>query len=574
MGNVLTEEGYIVYTRETASYKWEKIRQFKQKEVENLMGKIPNANDNYWLKIADNLEALGKNERARELALLQQGLGQEVSVDDEYKFIDQFNQVIIGVDLYERALKQIKLSKQQFDEGKKTMAPVISSLYMSKLKTRLGKTLVQFVQEHEQEIISNNLDKIDALWRKEIEEAVLLAFEDLANYVNKNKKEDVYGTEESHTYLLEEFSRQRNKNIFYEIVSKKINLEKTVSALQENLEKIQNALNFNNMRGIKSIASKSIGTERGSAGRLGGSVDEFINQLVQSMGNSIGNLNRGAKTLMTEMAKTDNVLIFTEKATVSIEEIIDDLDEKLSVSKNLIEAEQNMSDYWENNLSKLEKGFVVFTSGKAYSATSFYEYGNQGFKNGSSRPLSQLPTILSQSKGGSLSLSERQAKDFLTVLLNSIDGAVLDVGSNKTVFEKDLRAYLFNAMAYLLFDDWINLGAEVGDLNAIHAFTLDDIEVPLSFLLLGAARAIRETATKEDWFSVELNLPKQIMYPSSTSWLEENYPKIKGTDHPDVKAAWEKQRVEALKQSSFTTYFLGNFYNEIMRLGGIKSQII
>ena len=150
MGNVLTEEGYIVYTRETASYKWEKIRQFKQKEVENLMGKIPNANDNYWLKIADNLEALGKNERARELALLQQGLGEEVSVDDEYKFIDQFNQVIIGVDLYERALKQIKLSKQQFDEGKKTMAPVISSLYMSKLKTRLGKTLVQFVQEHEQ----------------------------------------------------------------------------------------------------------------------------------------------------------------------------------------------------------------------------------------------------------------------------------------------------------------------------------------------------------------------------------------------------------------------------------------
>ena len=157
--------------------------------------------------------------------------------------------------------------------------------------------------------------------------------------------------------------------------------------------------------------------------------------------------------------------------------------------------------------------------------------------------------------------STAQAQNFIDVVINAMPGAILN---NKINTIKDtLRTEIFNSMAYLLFDDWIAIGNE--DIpNAIHAFNLNDVEVPLSSLLIGAGRAIKQASQSTRWFRTDIYYPKNVKFPSAS-----DYPKIDTSargEVPDTAKAWEEQRQDAYSSVAFTTHFLSNFTTEVLKL--------
>ena len=558
MADRLTKNGYVVYYdnwpgSDHSNAYWEKIRKTEEEKVRNLLAQIPDPNNEYLLRIGKNLINLGEREKQKELKLLQQALGEDLTDANEYELINKFNEVIQGKKRFERAVDQIKRAAANYKNGQKQMAPVLSSLYLSHLQHTLGEEINQFIKKYSDHIMNNDLSDWEREYNDILDRAIEQALKDLLQYTNKDKIKDIYGTDEPQIELLRYFETlSHEQNVLTDIIRKKINVNNIRNLIKTNLEAIQfKKANGKNMTGF-GWAKKAVGAAKSRAGQVGGSVNEFINQLIQGASESFENYNRGARTLVSETLKTDNVLIFSLESIIDIEKIMVDLDEQLSKSADLTESARIMSDYYEKNLSKLDKSFVIFTSGKAYSVNSS-ENLSHGFQNDKKRSIEQLPEILSQGEYG---MSILKAQDFIKVLMNTIPDAVLD--DKRDDVQKTLRLLLMQSMAYLLFDDWIALGGEVGDTNAIHAFTLNNIQVPLSYLLINAGNAIQTTIQYSQWFRVTLNMPKSIKY-----YDYHDYPTI--DDKPDVQAAWEEQRQEALDLSTFSTHFLSNFYTTLIK---------
>ena len=554
--NILPNDGYVVYSSQWDGGLgkhawWNRVRQKQEDKVLNLLAHLPSENNDYYFQIGENLIKLGEQERNKELALISKALDIQVDEKDEVELINRFNEVIIGVQNYKRALNQINLAVANYKNGQKQMAPVLSSLYLPKLQQRLGEAIVNFIHKYEEELMHGDLTDWENMWEQLLTKAIDQALEDLLQYTNKDKIKDIYGTDVVHTELLDEF--RNNRDLFHTIIRNKINFEKVHDILIKNLEQVQIKLKSGkSLRGVKSWATAAVGGSKARAGQLGGSVNEFLNQLVQATGDSFKDYNRGAKTLISETLKTDNVLIFSLETKIDAEKIISGLDDALDKSVDLVESARIMNDYYEQHLKQLDNAFVVFTSGKAYGMSSFVNYGG-GFQNDKHRSLEQLPDLLSQ---GPFAMSDQRAKDFLTVVVNAMPGAVLE--DRRNTIETLLRTQLFQAMAYLLFDDWIALGNETGDTKAIHAFTLNNIEVPLSVLLMGAGEAIKKTVQYTRWFKVNVYYPDYVKYETRA-----DYPQHENGS-PNVEGAWEVQRVEAPGSISFSTHFLSNFYSEII----------
>ena len=209
------------------------------------------------------------------------------------------------------------------------------------------------------------------------------------------------------------------------------------------------------------------------------------------------------------------------------------------------------------NLKKLENAFVVYTSGKAYANKTLSDHG--GFTGDKNRPISQLPTIVGQ---GPFGITEQRAQDFITLLINTMNGAILE--DNKGSVRDEARDALFQSMAYLLFDDWVAIGEDAGDTKAIHAFTLNGIQIPLSVLLMGAGEAIIQVSGYKQYFNVQFTLPTKFLYET---WKD--YPtriNSRGEEVPNIVQAWKDQREDAIKRTSFTTHFLSNFNKIVEKL--------
>lgn len=565
MGSMMSETGYVVYTRQSNSPIWETIRTIKAAQVKGKYDVLSSQNQaEYYLKAGTGLKILGMQEQRKEIAFLEKAFGEKFTFTDVKDFVKNFNSIIIGKKRFEEALEQMNLALNEYekDKSKHSLAPTLSSLYASKLQTELGRAVNNFIHKHEQDILNDNL----SAWEDEYQQIIFTcadrAFRKLLTGPDvKEGLKDKFGTYNDHLDQLEEHIKLMNAygedSIFNRIILSKIGVDKVRTLIEDNLDTIKEKL----LSSAKLNGNKWVGAAtslRGRAGQFGGSVNEYVNQLSQSLGGECKVTDRGATVLMNETQKIDNAAIYSFNGEVDSEGIFMDLENALDGSSSLNETAHRWNDFYKNNLKDLDQ-YLLLTSGKAYG---FNDHSSRGFENGDSRKIGDLTEILTLGPNG---MTRQSALDFIDVVVNAIPGAIL--GESQDSIKKNLQDKIFESMAYLLFDDWIAIGNETGD-NVIHAFTLQDIEVPLSVLLIGAGEAMINAVKMTDWFKVSISYPKSVKYPTANI---EDYIRILGKKpkageniHTVVQEAWNDQRDEALRKINFSIHFLVNFYDLVL----------
>lgn len=559
--DILNESGFVVYQRDSRNAYWRRIRQKKEAQVRNLMGQIPAPNNDYYSRIGENLISLGKGERAKEIALINQALGTNFNVSDvaiEKEFIENFNQILIGADRYKKALQQITKANEEYTRGKKSLAPVLSSLFLSKLNKHLVPDLRKYINSHTEEILAGDTSDWEAISSEVLQKAAHKALEELLTTTSnlKDGEIDIFGTYATNVDLFKEYLKEENSKIFFDLIESKIGLDNIKSIVAKHLEKIQYALLKGKRKTYSSWIANNIHTSS-RAGQFGGSVNEYIMQLEQAVANSLKESGRGARIMTNEMQKIDNALIISIDADVDANGILEDLSASLEGSESLIESANRMNEYYENHLKQLDKSFIIFSSGKAYGLNNF---SSHGFTNDKSRGIGDLRTVLTQGPNG---MSIQKAQDFIDVVINAMPGAVLQ--GSQSAIKDSLRAEIFRSMAYLLFDDWIAIG-NIETTNAIHVFNLNGLEIPLSTLLIGAGQAIKAASQSSRWFRTDIHFPSNVKYPNGWQ-LDDDYPmknvvrKRTGqlVSVPDVDQAWANQKEDAYSSVYFNTHFLSNF---------------
>ena len=244
----------------------------------------------------------------------------------------------------------------------------------------------------------------------------------------------------------------------------------------------------------------------------------------------IGSQVKDAKSIHSgsKGIKADNILTIGINPTIVAEALEE-------AGANRDENIQALSELG-NKLSKLDDGFIIYSSDKNYTLNSDFS----GFS------------------AGSLGTS---ASDFLnnvyktSTSVSTLIGAIQQLGDGAMLAHKEaeFENLLAQDVAYMLFDDFSTIGVvSENSGNAIHIMNLNGIMMPMSVILSMLADAI-ESVSKEEirkLVSVNINAPA-ILYKEQKD-QEEAFP---GNSH----AAWEYQKQYALENTQITAKFLKNF---------------
>lgn len=563
--DALNRYGYVVYddTRRSNSVAWESARLAQKEKIESWYATLnvrPSAQQ--YVDVGQYLINLGEMERQKEIALMKSVLGEGFSTpENEKMLIEQFNQVIIGKDQYEDALHRIEIALSKNGKG---LAPTISSLFTSKLNTIFGRKINELIKKElkdadTDEKIEASLDRMEKNIVEVFNNSVDKAWEETLKYQNTSKTDDEYGSLKGYEDLYNLYkSNEAFQKIFKESIGKTFSIDKVKEIISKNREKIKsNQKNNKRMTGW-SWANKALSL-KSRIGSVGGSINETVNMIRDSVSDLVigANGSRTARQVVSNKLKTDNIIIFQTEATIdeqALDEILAEMSQDMDATKNLIEAHREMKKYWDKHLSKLNEGFIIFKSGKAYGLNNISKYG--GFKGTEKFSLSNLKELPKSPK-----LSDNiDINKFVMVIANTIPGAVL-ADSYENIREW-LYIYVTESITSLMFDDWEQIGtiAEGQRTNAIHVLTLNDINIPLSVFLISAGQALIEAVDKTNKTTdfIRLTVHKsKILYPNEDSYEYEN-------DKPMVGRAWNTQRDDALQNYSITVNFYKNFNEAIL----------
>ena len=568
--------GYVVYDDSYYSHnvQWESARLRQKEKVENWYSLISNKPTiEQYKAVGQYLISLGTAEQEKEKALMKAVLGTGFDdTDDEKLLINQFNYAIVGKKQYEDALKRIKIGLSSEGGSGSGLAPAISSLFAGKLNTIFGKKINELIArelkdaktgEQIDAAISRMEEKIVKIYKDSID----LAFKETLTYQNKGKVDDKYGSLKGYQELYDLYkSNPIFEKIFKESIGKLFNIEKVIDIIRNNRTKIkENKLNGKNMTGAK-WANEALSL-RVRTGQIGGSVNETINMLRDSFNDVTidENGSRTARQIISNKLKTDNVIIFQADIVIdqkTLDEGLAKLSKEMDATKNLIEANKVIEKYWQDNLSKLDDGFVVFKSGKSYGLNNISNYG--GFKGSEKYSIGNLKDF---PKSPSLSNTIDMDK-FIIVIANTIQGGALAKNYNNV--REWLYMYITESIASLLFDDWERIGTDIAKgkgPNAIHVLTLEDINIPISVFLIGAGKALIDAVdnAKRSTNFIKMTLHKsELKYPDEDSYKKDPDTWDPEAEKPLVARAWRKQRADALQNYSITVQFYKNFNEEVL----------
>lgn len=578
--DALDSNGYVVYNRRSNNSRLEKTRQEQENLIRNYYSTFQSAPTlDQYREVGKFLIELGQSEEKKEKELIESVLGIEVKdTDSVKKFIKNFNKVLVGTKQYEDALNRIGIALQ---EGEKAgLAPSISSLYVSKLNKILGRKVNDFIHKELKNVKTDeDLDKSIERMEEGIigifEESFDEAIEELLSYQNKNKTPDRFGTGSGYQELLNLF---KSNEIFQQIYKTKIRKSFSDESIKNIIRQNVNAIKANKRMYGHTWVKRALSFTDERTGQIGGSLNEIVNMLRSSMGDGKIDQNgyhRDARTIESNKVGTDNIVVFQLKAELN-EEIINqeltELSKKLDGTENMAQAHKELMEYWNNHLSKIKEGFVVFQSAKAYRLTNIEKF--KGFTN-TQVSLNRLYTLPRYG-----SFKDIDINKLVKVVANTLDGAILSQEYGH--IREWLFMYISESIAYLLFDDWEKIGDEYSNnsANSIHALLLDDVNVPMSIFLKGAGQSLIEIADELSDYSNFINIivhKSEILFPTTYSyyldthkdiWIDnpskddkrrERRPKI-----PSMPMAWNKQRNDTLQNYTITVKFYKNFNDEIL----------
>lgn len=560
--------GYVVYNRISHSPHWERTRKEQEEKVRNWYSAIQiRPTLDQYRGVGEYLQRLGEAEEAKEKNLIQSVLG--IDIKDERTFINKFNEVLVGKAQYEDALHRIEIALNEKDKA--GLAPAISSLFASKLNTILAENVNKLIRDKlknakTEKDIDRAIDRMEEDILKVFEESFDKAIDATLSYQNESKKDDRFGSLKEYQDLLDLFN---SNEIFREIYRQKIKKVFSDESIRNIISKNRSTIAYraaNNKRMTGHSWAKRALTLDTRAGQIGGLVNEITNMLRSSMpevtisenGTKVSQMSR---TLISNKAATDNITFFQINGTLNqevIDEKLKEMSKAMDATENLAEAHKELMKYWKNNLSKIDRGFVVFQSAKAYRITNISKYG--GFTN-TNVSLNRLTSLPNNGAFNTIDMNK-----FVIVVANTIDNAILSGDYNR--IREWLYMYIAESIAYLLFDDWEKIGGDLSNKgsNAIHALLLNDVNIPLSVFLKGAGAALIKVADEiiktNSFINIVVNKSKALYYKDDQG-NPTGYP-TKENGEPAVGRAWNIQRADALQNYNITVKFYKNFNEEIL----------
>lgn len=492
---------------------------------------------------AQNLINLGKQEQKKEIALMR-AAGLDVNDEEDIMtFIARFNEVLMGKQQFEAALKRIKEAMKKENQEKKVRAPSVASIYTSYLVTALTREIEAAISITGISDPTTPFSAISSQLEQIIDRAIMSAWDAMLS-IQYEEKTSYFGGEEWKQV------REASKNVanfsqyFVQMIRSKIDF----SGLLKNLNE-SNKINLNNKKkkGIHTTIKDALnlGCEI-KARSIGGSVQEYIMSIMNSFGAAAqaivakgGGMASG--TMVGETMTIDSATLFSFNASINAEimteKIIDSLNEEMKGATSLKNAASIMDNFYNEYLSKLDETFIVYQSTKSYTLSESF----RGFSSGGARKLSAAADFIAESDPAMAS----RVGSYLNVAYNTGAGTIFS--SRRGEVQEQFKGALMASAANMLFDDWVTIGhAQTSGAQAIHALAIEGVNIPLSALLNATGQAMAQSLKDmESFIRVTVTLPgPATKYASS---FEEAW------------ANWSQEAARVQSQSTFHVKFLSNF---------------
>lgn len=554
----LPGKDYIIYTQQSNSPYWEKIRSGGENYL-NSINSFSKLGKDELADTASFLITLGNQERQKEIQLINMATGINNFYTDDLagtkQFIKDFNEIIMGKDQFKYALDRIKASLN--NSSKKTSdtsqrAPTIASWFTSYFRTNLSKNMQAFINKSKDSFNNIDFSSWDSQFTSIVQKSIDGAMKQM--FTEVNKQDASYGDKEQWTALYEGYNTILGfKSKFYDMINRELNLDSLKAKFKKQYDsQLKAKQNNKTHKGTTKFIDQTLNLSSGKKSRsIGGNVQEYVLDIIYSTlgGTSIKISDKGSTVITNKKAITDGAIIysFEQELSFDAQKMVDLLNTELLDTQDLLDASNKMDNFWNKYLSKLNNSFIVYSNAKSYSLSSSF----RGFGGGGQRSMKYAESILMEN-------GISNASDLIVCAYNTMNGAVLS--GSKNVILENLKANLAKSMANLLFDDWKTIGSQESGTNALHVLTLEGIQIPLSAFLIAAGRAMQDVSNfSTSYFKVNIKLPTEVKYPVPISGL-----KTEGhLTNMDIWDAWEDQRQIAINNSGFEVKFLKNFKNLI-----------
>ena len=541
------QNGYVVYQRGSKNRLWDKIH----REAVAASGSIPSLSsggkEQTLIAAGQRLVSLADAEQKKEIALLASAGFEVDSAADIQTFVSKFNEILMSKQQIQNAITRLEAALSKEKQTANYRAPSIAVWFNSYLRTALSRNISTFIDNNIRALNQQNFSAWEAQLDNIIDVSIREAFEQMLTKVKEEEGKELYGDSSQWEAVYEASRAIKDFDVkFGEMIRSKIDFSQLAKLFQDEGLKVKRK--DARYRNVSKTIDKRLNLSNSKKSRaMGGSVEEFIMQIINSMGAAFSNATSASSAVFSsELMKADTVTLFSYSNDIDIQRgadaVVEQLNETMLGSSSLLDATRRMTEFYNQNLSKLNDAFIVYGSTKLYAMTESFTHG---FHGGGDRSLEDAKSIISQAGIASAGSIEK----FINAAYNTGAGAIY--ADSRGEVAESLKAALMGSVAELLFDDWVSIGEVGGGAQAIHVLQLEGIQIPSSVFLRAAGQAmINLQQDMERYVKIHVTLPGAVTYGERT--IEEHR-------YEEVLARWEEQAQLARNQSSFSMNFLANF---------------
>ena len=547
-------------------------------------------------EVASYLQQLADNEREKELEVLRQFFGVDLTqeynslnLSDFYSvLIRSYNSVLNLKPVFERIVTKMKYLDETIKPDKTGYKGVIVDPYFiaNKFYDKVNKNLTntQFLskiwEKAKVKIEADTSNSDDIIGRCFIEALRPEADKMILEAAIETFEGKVFSDTRT-TSKLSESEREEIENKYkdaYSEVLKELYAAQTIlksggTINNPIIEGFKRIYNLDNMfeqisqvctegitaksKQVKKKSIKQIPTNYYSqGGNMSEVVDNIVTQCAINLSTIPGVQVKASHTGPLQM-KPDQIIVSVDLPdpvellkTVQDYRDFDAYNHPVNIGSPYVKNAIRMRNYQEEiarinqELGNSNKALVIYESEKtSVMGTHFDKMG--GFSAGSPMSMRTLSDYLREAGLGTIT----NYSTLIGAIINTAKHALFEGRANQNA----VRLALSQAFASFLFDDVKTIGKELADattIDAIHIMRLNQVVVPLSFFLQGAADSLRGAVGQslQDFVSVHLHVPALLYYGPPV-----------GTGY----AKWTSQRDYAMDNTTITINF-GHKFKQLM----------
>lgn len=603
----VTKHGHVVYERfrtdtlpkkEHRDHSWTPIFQEMMGEIENLKDNVFKANDKpLYGKIGEKLKLMAKAEFEREKGILMGHYGLSIKglgIEDSLPFIRALNLAFAfsDDDSYKRRVSHLatrarrdqlatelpkSLSKEERDAFLKEIPagipPTFAAYFANNLVRAIEEKVETAVQSKEFSV-DQLAEEITAILFNEAKEQLIHTAKDKGKIGDKEWSGETAVIGDIRDYqdaviwfikALEEMDSNITRIINPDLLKKADEKErKEIAAAVAYVG--ENGLGPEARKKVKEAFRKIIPHLGEQARRSGHFNEAFVTAIYNSLAGKRGDASR-SKQVLNETGSIDMVIvgdILNEAVRDSTDKILAAMSGKGTSTKEGVR--KKLADYLNTLPSVKEGPFIGFVNAKQSGMGGTFEKLG-GFSAGKNINANEMEDIInrvdSRSKTANLG---KHWLDASRLLYQAMENAV---HQRKTSFMDPSRRLLSTAIAFMLFDDWEEIGA-TNQHNVIHLMNLNEFYVPLSYLLynMGESYSNSHFDTLKNYVSSHIHVSTAGVDREGNPEKGEKTGKLFAGD--EALKNWNRQAADIRERLEFSLNFMSGIRDLMLDLSAAE----